>query len=502
MWSAILLALTTVAALSLEYWAINRRFTAEHFDPLAGIVQKPVAADTVFQNVTLWDGRSAEARPHMSVLVEDGRIREVAETLSGVPDGTQVIDGTGHTLIPGLIDAHVHLMFDSGPDLLFGSEELMNEWLALTARYPAGRALIVRRGQMKLKAGVTTMRILGDGYYSVAYRDDAARWDVVAPRILSAGLHVNGPQGYISGGIARNLDAAKRARAAVELKSFEDIDPAMREHLARGVNVVKISTTHGDPGFGDARPDLPEEWVREIVRVAHGRNIQVTAHSYGSEGNWAAVRGGVDGIEHLVNVPYELPDELIDEILRRDIVVTPTLAGSAYSVTRFLNNPEQLYTDVAIEKHVPVEVRKNLYIAMRLLRLPGVAFLFTGQRNALTKWSLWRQHTISNTNKLYRRGVRLIFGTDTPFAFGNFHHSIMNEAQGLREAGVSNVDILRMATSLAAAALGIADSVGSIEAGKTADLVLLEGDPIADIGSVDAVRLVMKEGRVVYRTGK
>ena len=80
------------------------------------------------------------------------------------------------------------------------------------------------------------------------------------------------------------------------------------------MDVIKIATTHGDIGFHDARPDLLESWVREIVRIAHGSGLRVTVHSYGDKGDWAAIRGGVDGIEHLVNVSHDLRDEMIREI--------------------------------------------------------------------------------------------------------------------------------------------------------------------------------------------
>jgi imidazolonepropionase-like amidohydrolase len=95
--------------------------------------------------------------------------------------------------------------------------------------------------------------------------------------------------------------------------------------------------------------------------------------------------------------------------------------------------------------------------------------------------------------------VPLIFGTDTPFAFGNFFHSVMNEVRALKLAGLPNEAILRMATSDAATALGISDRVGTIESGKLADLVLLDGNPVSDIEALGHVDLVMKEGRIVYR---
>jgi imidazolonepropionase-like amidohydrolase len=376
----------------------------------------------------------------------------------------------------------------------------MREWLNLTRRYPQSRDPIVRRAQLKLKSGVTTMRILGDGYYSLAFRDDVAAWDVVGPRVLTAGLHVNGPAGYVTGGLASRLGPADQAECALELTSLDEIETRLCAHIARGVDVVKIATMHGDLGFADAEPDLPEEWVREIVRVAHEHGLKVTAHSYGTEGDWAAIRGGVDGIEHLVNVPHALPDDMIEAIVSRDIWVTPTLAGSAYSVMTLLRDPDLLYLDDDLVANVAAGVRRNLYLVLRLLRFPGIARLLLRHADPFGQLENWYRHSLANTQKLHHAGVNLAFGTDAPFAFGNFHHSVMNEVRALRCAGVPNEAILRMATVGSATALGISDCLGTLQPGMRADAVLLDGDPLPDIEALSRVNLVIKEGRVVYRT--
>jgi len=144
-------------------------------------------------------------------------------------------------------------------------------------------------------------------------------------------------------------------------------------------------------------------------------------------------------------------------------------------------------------------VRKNLYFTIRLLKAPGVAHLLLRQPEPMRQWQQWYEQTIRNTAKLYRAGVPLIFGTDTPFAFGNFFHSVMNEVRALKLAGLPNEAILRMATSEAAVALDIDDRLGTIEVGKLADLVIVDGDPLSDIEALGRVRLVVKEGRIVYR---
>lgn len=487
------------AAIGLWYWSVTRRFVESAQPALKGLVTAPVSQRIIFQDVALWDGRSEHLRSHASVEVRDGRVVAIREAHDSAPPGALVVDGRGQTLIPGLIDTHVHMMFESGPDLLTRGPALMREWMDIAARYPEGRDAIVRRGQLKLKAGVTTMRILGDGYYALAYRDDIARWDVVGPRVLAAGLHVNGPNGYVSGGIAAQLDPALRAEAAVELRHFDEIGPVLEQHIARGIDVVKIATTHGDLGFSDARPDLPEAWVRRIVEVSHAHGLKVTSHSYGDEGDWAAIRGGVDGIEHLVNVPHALSDEMIAAIHERGIVVCPTLAGSSYSVVRFLRSPELLYEDSGLVANVSADVRRNLYFALRLLKFPGVARVLMHQDRPMERWESWYRYSLANTAALYEAGVPMIFGTDTPFAFGNFHYSVMGEVRALREAGLPNVEILQMATSRAAEALGLGNRIGTIEAGKDADLVLVDGDPLVNLDALGSVTMVVKEGRVVYR---
>ena len=464
-----------------------------------GVVRAPVVERLLVRDVTLWDGLAGAARPHMTVVIDAGRIEAIADQSTPVPDNARVIDGSGKTLMPGLIDAHVHLLSDSGPDLLTSRDALIRKWIAQTRRYPDDRDDIVRRGQLKLKAGVTTMRVLGDGYYALRYRDDVARWDVVGPRVLAAGLHINGPDGYVTGGIASGLAPSDRREAALEIRSVGEIEPKLRAHIARGIDVVKIATTHGDFGFRDARPDLPEEWVRRIVQQSHAAGLKVTAHSYGDDGDWAAVRGGVDGIEHLVNVPHDLSDDLVAEIRARGIYVCPTLSGSAYTVVTLLRNPATLYQDAGIVANVDRQVRRNLYLALRLLTAPGIARVLMREDHPIDRWEVWYRYSLANTRKLHEAGVQLIFGTDTPFPFGNFFHSVMNEVRALKAAGLPNVVILRMATHDAARALGVDNRVGTIEVGKVADVILLRGNPLEDIEAVGSVLTVIKEGRVVFQ---
>lgn len=465
---------------------------------LDGIVENPVQEDMLIQNIRLWNGRSDAVDEGQSVVVKAGKIENITDVPPTEFSG-RVIDGQGKMLIPGLIDTHVHMLHDSGPELLTNPEALVEKFCADTNNLTEYNQDIVRRGMLKLKSGTTTMRILGDGYYSLKYRDDLSNWQIVGPRVFTAGVHINGPAGYISGGIARNLDAFCKLNVALEINSFEEIVPKVEKHIAKGVDVVKIATTIGSMGFADAEPDLPEAWVREIVKVAHDHGLKVNAHTYGEEGNWAAIRGGVDGIEHLVNVPHELSDEMVAEIKQRDIVVCPTLSGSSYGIMNMLNNADSLINDPDIVANVSAKVRKDLFKTVWVLKLPGFTRFVMKEPKALQMWQHWHEHTLANTTKLYAAGVRLIFGSDLPFFMGNFWHSIMNEVRALKLTGINNLDILKMATVYAAEAMGVEDKIGTIETGKLADLVLLAGNAIEDIEKLKNVAMVVKEGYIVYQ---
>jgi imidazolonepropionase-like amidohydrolase len=166
-------------------------------------------------------------------------------------------------------------------------------------------------------------------------------------------------------------------------------------------------------------------------------------------------------------------------------------------VVKFLRGPDLLYQDPDLVANVPADARRDLYFTLRLLKVPRVTRLLMRQDRAMERWESWYEHSLANTRKLHQAGVRLIFGTDTPFAFGNFFHSVMNEVRALKLSGLSNESILRMATSEAASVLGLSDRIGTIAPGKVADVVLVDGDPLsADRARpAESLNLVAATGR-------
>src|SRR3970040_105627 len=155
---------------------------------LDGNVEKPMREVFLLSNVRIWDARSDFTQDGKSVVVKNGQIGTVSDTPPTDFTG-RVIDGAGKTLIPGLIDSHVHMFYDGGPELLKNYPALIDRFYVETKALIEYSPPIVRRGLLKLKSGTTTMRILGDGYYCVKYRDARKNWYFFGPRCFTAGLH-------------------------------------------------------------------------------------------------------------------------------------------------------------------------------------------------------------------------------------------------------------------------------------------------------------------------
>ena len=137
--TAAVVVVTLVAAgsaVGITYWVMARRFVAGDAHALDGIVRNPSNEPVVLRNVSLWDGRGGAVQRGRSIIVDDGRVAGILDPATPLPAGVRTIDAAGKTLIPGLIDAHVHLMYDSGPDLFTRAPRLMDEWLAITRQYP------------------------------------------------------------------------------------------------------------------------------------------------------------------------------------------------------------------------------------------------------------------------------------------------------------------------------------------------------------------------------
>ena len=375
------------------------------------------------------------------VSVEDDRIVEVTSSEPRVSQGAVRVDAPDATLLPGLIDCHVHFAMSGGPDWL--SE--MKEPYATSC----WRAAIHAR--KTLEAGFTTVRTLGGRPGAdPALRDAQVAGIVEGPRIVATNLVI-----CITGGhgswIGREADGP------------DDVRKAVREQLKAGADCIKLIATGGvmTPGVEPGSQQLTDDELRAGIDEAHKAGRKVAAHAHGSEGIKAAVLAGVDSIEH----GSFMTDEIISLMKERGTFFSATLC----SAQGFLDAPPDSVAEWAMVKAGHVRVALD-----------------------------------ASFRRAHDAGVRLVLGTDagTPF---NRHGDNARELALMVKLGVDPLDALRAATRNGAELLGKLDTLGTLEAGKAADLVLVEGDVTADINRLcnpNNVKLVVQAGRIVHRPGE
>ena len=404
----------------------------------------------LFDNVNVFDGRSEELLEGVSVLVRGNRIERIGRDV--LPQaGTEVLHGEGRTLMPGLIDCHVHVCLGAEADPL------------AMVREPKGMVVIkaVNFLSKYVDAGFTSLRDMGGvDYFDVALKLAVSRGMIRGPRLFVSGKMISETGGhgdfYTPWGVSMDTGFSRIADGVWEVVK------AVREQIRAGADWIKICTTGGvlSPADDPRHSQFSVEEIEAIVREAATKGRRVASHAQGLEGVRNAVRGGVASVEHGVF----LDDEVIEEMRERGVYLVPTLSA-----------PD------AIIKHGTAG------------GIPDY-----GVRKAREVMEVHRK----SFRRAYEAGVRIAMGTDagTPF---NFHGSNAREISLMVESGMKPVDALRAATSTAAELLGIADRTGTVEEGKLADLILVDGDPIRDVGILSDpsnVLLVMKEGEVLKNT--
>ena len=387
-------------------------------------------------NARLIDGSGAGPVAGATLLLDE-RISDVAHDarLASEADA-DTLDVGGRTVIPGLINAHIHLTMDAGPDPFV---TLRDEPLATTAIRAAARA------RQMLEAGITTARDLGGGAYAeFSVRDLIKKGEIPGPRLLCAGkvITMTGGHGWP---IGRESDGADEVRKAV------------REQLKAGADVIKLMATGGvlTPGVEPGSAQLEEDELRAGITEAHKASRRTATHAQGTAGVKAALRAGIDTVEHGIY----LDDEAVALMLEREVVFVPTLAAP-YQIVRA--GRERGVPQYAIDKSKQVSEAH-----FRSFRLAHDA------------------------------GVIIAAGNDggTPF---NPCDDLITELRLMIEAGMPALAALRTAGWGSARALGLENEVGTLAPGQWADLVVLDGDPLADITALGRVWRVIQRGKVVY----
>ena len=400
----------------------------------------------IFRADTLIDGTGGEPQQNMEVVVQDGRIREIAPAgLAPRPADARVYERPGATMLPGLIDVHLHLMFGTGPrsyeDVIdHDSDDLM---LLRGAR----------NAYLHLRAGVTTCRDCGArNRVAFALREAANAGFFLSPR-----LHVSGRPLTITGGHFWWCNE--------EADGVDGVRVATRQLLKEGADFIKIMASGGGTRGTDAsRASYTVAEMAVAVAEAHQVGKKTTAHCLAAESVGRAVDAGLDQIEHF-NFMHPDGSRVFDEavaerILERGIMLSPTIQTGYRQIERLQEKGDDL---------TPRE-RKQL------------------------DGNLYKLETkLEFIRRFHEMGAPIVAGTDAIQEFGDYAIGL----ELLHRAGLSPMDVVVAATSGAAKAIGIADEIGTLRPGMAADLVYLDGDPLSDIKAFGCVLGVVLGGRLV-----
>jgi imidazolonepropionase-like amidohydrolase len=404
--------------------------------------------DTVVHAGTLLDRPGKPPRRQASLVIRAGRIVAVEQGFVDVPDGVRRIDLSDRFVLPGLIDSHVHL----------GSDRAGNE--GLLAGFTENRELAAFEALLNARktvaAGFTTVRNLGDPGATLALREAIARGWVDGPRIVDAGASISATSGHMDDRLGVREDLAEHMPHGHLCDGAEDCRRAVREQVGRGADVIKIATTGGvnsriGAGLG---AQLFDDEVKALVETAHMYGKKVAVHAHGADGINLALRYGADSIEHGTMID----DQSLALFKKSGAYYVPTLSTVNGYLERIAANPN------AYSPEVRAKIDWRIGVTGKALE------------------------------KAVPAGVKIAFGTD---AGVSKHGRNADEFELMVKHGMTPATAIAAATVNAADLLGLSNEVGSLEPGKSADLIAVAGDPLSDVKLLKQVGFVMRAGKVL-----
>jgi imidazolonepropionase-like amidohydrolase len=402
----------------------------------------PAAKTVVVRAGRLLDVRTGKTLSNQTILIQGGKIASVGPDTQ-VPGGAQaeIVDLSNATVLPGLIDAHTHITFDPN----FG-------YSSLAISVPREALIGARNARVTLEAGFTTVRNVGaSGFSDVALRDAINAGDVPGPRML-----VSGPALSITGGHCDNnlLPFDYHAQEEGVADGVEAVQHKTREIIKYGADVIKICATGGVLSKGDD-PNVAQftlEEMKAIVADAHRLGRKVAAHAHGAQGVIWASEAGVDSVEH----GHLMNDEAIATLKKNGTYLVPTLYLMDWQ------------SENAAQANLPDFAKRKMEMVSEMGKM--------------------------NAKKAFAAGVKIGFGTDAAV----YPHGLnAHEFAVYVKLGMTPLQAIQTATINDADLLGWSDKVGTIEPGKWADIVAVDGDPLADVTTLERVKFVMKGGEVV-----
>jgi len=418
-----------------------------------GTTAPVVGTVTLVQAGHLLDRPGNAPRGASTVVIRDGKVEAIQDGFVGTDafPGATVVDLRDRFVLPGLIDSHVHLTSDRA-----GQAGLLAEF---TDSLPARAYEAAGNARDTLLAGFTTVRNLGDSNgVTLALRDATARHEIAGPRIIDAGNAISTTSGHMDGRLSLADDVREMMGEQDNVcNGVESCREAVRIQVGRGADVIKIATTAGvnsriGAGLG---VQMFEDEARALIETAHLYGKKVAVHAHGADGIDLALRLGADSIEH-------------GTIFDADTIRLFRESGAYYVPT--LSTVNGYRARLAADPNAyPPEV------------LPKI---------------LWRiSITGQSLQAAYPAGVRIAFGTD---AGVSLHGHNADEFELMVQYGMTPMAAIQAATVNAADLLGLSAEVGTLEPGKRADLIAVEGDPLADVTVLKSVEFVMRDGRI-YR---
>jgi imidazolonepropionase-like amidohydrolase len=393
----------------------------------------------------LWDAKG-KVWSNAIVIIAGDKILSVTSDVAAIPAGTQVIDLSKYTGLPGLIDVHTHMTTytDETP-----GQPMLKQ---ITSNPPAVEVFLARKGAMRtLEAGVTTVRDLSaDQYMDIAMRDLINVGEMTGPRMFVSGYGLYATQtpykkeGSIPGGVYAD--------------GVPEVLKAVRQQVAAGVDLVKLYGSTGTDDDVTGFETYTYEEIKAAVEMAHKFGKKIAVHSYGPDGARDAVRAGADSVEHAT----DMEDATIQEMVKRGTFYVPTIDHNRY----YIENGDKIGYAPGYKERLQAFILRNLETARRA----------------------------------FKAGVKIAMGSDAIYSmFGQN----TRELGWFVKAGMTPEQALRTATVNAAELLGKEKELGAVAPGYFADLVAVDGDPLADVNVVlNHVKWVMKGGEVVVDKSK
>lgn len=403
------------------------------------------AQTTVLHCGKLIDVETGKTLDEMTIVVEGNTIKEIKKGYQNAGANSVVMDLKNKTVLPGLIDLHVHIEHESNPNHYlerFTQSDIDNAFHSTVF------------AKNTLMAGFTTVRDLGGSGVNTALRNAINKGFVEGPRIYSAGKAIGTTGGHAdpTNGMRADLMGNPGPKEGV-INGIEDARKAVRQRYKNGADVIKITATGGvlSVAKNGQNPQFTLEEIKAICETAKDYDMIVAAHAHGDEGMQRAILGGVKTIEH----GTLMSEETMELMKKHDAYYVPTItAGKEVSDKAKIQG---FYPDIIVPKALEIG--------------PKIQDTF---------------------GKAYKKGVKIAFGTDA----GVFQHGINAKEFGyMVEAGMPPMEAIQSATITNANVLKN-NKIGILEAGRFADIIAVDGDPIKDIKTLEKVTFVMKDGKV------